>query len=173
MIVTGFEPFEGHAQNRSWAAVERMAIAAERVCLPVDYARLAELVPALAARAHGALLLVGETSRETLCIERVAKNACDPARRDNARALGGTLAGPTELRATWDADRALAAARPVTPAELSDDAGSFCCNAALFHALRAAPPTRRVGFVHVPRVGPPVDDLARALDAIAESLRAE
>jgi len=171
VIVTGFEPFEGRAHNRSWQAVERMAaqLAIERVCLPVDYARLAELVPALAARARDALLLVGETSRPTICIERIANNACDPARRDNAGALGTPFDGPPELRATWDADRALAAARTVAAAELSDHAGAYCCNAALYHALRAAPPGLRVGFVHVPRTGEPAQ-LADALAAIARSL---
>jgi pyroglutamyl-peptidase len=177
LIVTGFEPFEGRRRNRSWQAVERMTLTAERVCLPVEYARLAEMVPALAARADTALLLVGEASRRAISIERVAKSACDPARADNAGAYGAALAGPAELHATWDADRALAAARAFAPAELSDDAGGFCCNAALYHALRAAPPGLRVGFVHVPRArwpfGPRLASLARALSAIAEALRGE
>jgi pyroglutamyl-peptidase len=176
VIVTGFEPFGGRAANRSWQAALRVP-GVERVQLPVEYARIAELVPALVARAPRGVLLVGEASRRVITLERVAKNAADPARTDNAGAHGaGVLVAnaPDTLAATWDVERALAAAREVAPAELSDDAGGYCCNAALYHALRAAAPGAKIGFVHVPASGwpfaPRLARVARALAAIAATM---
>jgi pyroglutamyl-peptidase len=175
IIVTGFEPFEGRPVNRSWLAALRVRRDVERVQLPVAFAAIAELVPQLAARAD-ALLLVGEAKRRALSIERVAHNTTE-GRADNSGASpSGPLVadGPAELAATWDTQRALAAARAHAPAEFSDDAGAYCCNAALYHALRAAP-DKRIGFLHVPVArwpfGPRLERVARAIDAIIETMR--
>ncbi|MGE5184976.1 MAG: pyroglutamyl-peptidase I [Acidobacteriota bacterium] len=170
VIVAAFEPFEGRRKNRSWEAVSLVRAEIERVRLPVEFARLPELVAPLAARAS-VLLLVGEARRRALSIERRAQNliACRIADNAGARPDGPIdAAGPGELAATWDAERVLAAARAAgAPAELSDDAGGFCCNAALYHALAAAPPTARVGFLHVPIAPqPPLEVIARAIEAI-------
>jgi len=176
VIVTGFEPFGGRAFNRSWQAVEAMGSPIERVRLPVEFAPLATLVPALVARKPRALLLVGEAARPRLTLERIARNACDASKVDNAGTRREQVhdGGPPELAATWDIDRALAAARAHTSAAISDDAGGYCCNAALYHALHAAAPDIRIGFAHVPRARWPaaarVAKLARALDAIVETM---
>jgi pyroglutamyl-peptidase len=178
VIVTGFEPFGGRAVNRSWQAVERVTLRAgwQRVQLPVVYARIAEIVPALVGQQPRAVLLVGEADRQRLTLERVARNATDPASADNAGEQRAQVhdGGAAELVATWDLDRALAAARKIVAAEISDDAGGYCCNAALYHALRAAAPGIRVGFVHVPHsrwpFGPRLSTLGRALDAIANAM---
>lgn len=173
VVVTGFEPFGGRAVNRSWQAVERVVLRDgwRRVQLPVVYARIAELVPALLETSPRAVLLVGEADRPTLTLERIARNAADPARADSAGEQRELVhhGGAAQLVATWDLEGALAAARRVVRAEISDDAGGYCCNAALYHALRAAPPGTRVGFVHVPVSGEP-SSLARALDAIAMTM---
>lgn len=174
VIVTGFEPFDGRAVNRSWLAVQRATAVVERVQLPVVFAQLAELVPALARRAE-ALLLVGEARRPALSIERIAHNRCD-GRPDNAgvRCKGPVVAGgAAELGATWDVERAFAAARAYAPTAISDDAGAYCCNAALYHALTAAPGTP-IGFLHVPIAGwprgPRLARVARAIDAIVATM---
>jgi len=175
IVITGFEPFDGRPVNRSWLAALRVRRDVERVQLPVAFAALAELVPQLAARAD-ALLMVGEAKRRALSIERVARNKT-LGRADNTGATpdGPRVAdGPAELAATWDAARALAAARAHAPADFSDDAGEYCCNAALYHALRAAP-GKRIGFLHVPVArwpfGPRLERVARAIDAIIETMR--
>lgn len=175
IVVTGFEPFDGRPVNRSWLAALRVRRDVERVQLPVAFAAIAELVPQLAARAD-ALLLVGEAKRPALSIERIAHNATE-GRADNTGASpNGPLVagGASELAATWDAARALAAARAHAPAQLSDDAGAFCCNAALYHALRAAP-GKRIGFLHVPVArwpfGPRLARVAAAIDAIVDTMR--
>ena len=180
LVVTGFEPFGGRTINRSWQAVERLPLRADwqRVRLPVEYARIAEHVRALVGRGPRAVLLIGEADRRTVTLERVARNAANPALADNAGEQRDIVhhAGPAELAATWDLERALAAARTVLPAEISEDAGGYCCNAALYHALHASIPTVRVGFVHVPRsrwpFGPRLSRLSRALEAIATTMLA-
>ena len=179
IVVAAFEPFDGRRVNRSWLAVERVAARPdlERVRLPVVFAELAVRVPELARRAD-ALLLVGEARRPALSIERRAKNVVGDARADNAGARpSGPIEpdGPAELTATWDAARVLAAARAAgARADVSDDAGAFCCNAALYHALRAAPASTPVGFLHVPHArwprGPRVARVARAIEAILAAL---
>jgi pyroglutamyl-peptidase len=172
VIVTGFEPFGGRAINRSWQVVERLGPRFERVRLPVEYRRILELVPALLARRPRALLLVGEAARGVLTLERVARNACNPALADNTgdcRALVDP-SGPAELVATWDIERALAAARGVIAAEISDDAGGYCCNSSLYCALRSGAGVP-IGFVHVPADDERVDLMAAALDAIAQTMR--
>jgi pyroglutamyl-peptidase len=174
IVITGFEAFGGRPSNRSWEAVERVPLRAgwQRVQLPVVYARIAELVPVLAASRPRALLLVGEADRKIVTLERVARNRARPELADNAgeqRALVHE-GGPAELVATWDLERAVTAARTIAAAEISDDAGGYCCNAALYHALHSASPDTRVGFVHVPVVGPSLSVLARMLDAIASTM---
>jgi pyroglutamyl-peptidase len=172
MIVTGFEPFDGRAINRSLQVVERLGPRFERVRLPVEYARISELIPALLARRPRALLLLGEADRPRLTLERVARNACNRAHADNAGERRDVVerGGPVALAATWDIDRTLAAARTVVDAAISDDAGAYCCNAALYCALRAGG-SIPIGFVHVP-VGddPPLDQLAEAIEAIAATM---
>lgn len=175
VIVAAFEPFEGRAINRSWEAVRLARGDFERVQLPVVFARLPERITELARRAD-ALLLVGEAKRDALSIERRAQNRIACRIADNAGDKpDGPIdpAGPAELAASWPLDRVLAAARADgAPAEFSDDAGGFCCNAALYHALRAAPPAARVGFLHVPIDDAiPLDALARAIEAIVATMR--
>ncbi len=177
LVLTGFEPFGGRAINRSWQAVERVALRTgwERVRLPVVYARIAELVPALVEKAPRAVLLVGEANRDVVTLERLAHNACSAERADSAGEHRERVhdSGHDELVATWDLAGALAAARRFVPAEISDDAGGYVCNAALYHALRTAASGTRVGFVHVPVAPTPgVDELALALAAIGEAMLA-
>jgi pyroglutamyl-peptidase len=148
----------------------------QRAQLPVVYARIADVVPALVGKRPRAMLLVGEADRGRLTLERVARNKANPELADNAGEQRTLVhdGGHAELAATWDLERALAAARRIIAAEISDDAGGYCCNAALYHALHAASPETRIGFVHVPRsrwpFGPRLSRLARALDAIAATM---
>jgi pyroglutamyl-peptidase len=173
VIVTGFEPFGGRAINRSLQVLERLGPLFERVRLPVEYARISELIPAVLARRPRALLLLGEASRANVTLERFARNACNRAHADNAGERRDVVepGGPAALATTWNIDRALAAARTAVDAAISEDAGGYCCNAALYGALRADAGIP-IGFVHVP-VGddPPLDDLAAAIEAIAATMR--
>src|SRR5437867_4362483 len=108
ILVAGFEPFDGRPQNRSWEVVRRIPArpGLETLQLPVDYARLKEAVPRLADREPKCLLLVGESSGDTLSVEQVALNVVDCERADNSgrKPDGETLVAgaPLALRAQWD-----------------------------------------------------------------------
>lgn len=135
----------------------------------------------LLARDPRLLLLVGE-SREArrLLIERLAVNVAHTRIRDNAGAHpvdeellhGGEPARRVGFDPRPPANAAIAAG---CPCEVSSHAGTFLCNAALYHALgqAAAHPKRpRVAFVHVPARFPWARDrrTARGLFAIAKNL---
>jgi pyroglutamyl-peptidase len=187
VIVAAFEPFNGRKRNRARDAARLLAgediggAPVEVAELPVAYALIPEAVRRLLARDPRLLLLVGE-SREAhrLLVERMAVNVAHTKIRDNAGAhpvdeelLHG---GEAARRVPFDPRPAVNAAIAAgCPCEVSSHAGTFLCNAALYHALGQAslhPSQPRVGFVHVPAHFPWARDrrAARGLYAIAKNL---
>lgn len=187
VIFAPFEPFAGRRRNRARDAVQHLrgeevaGAAVEIVELPVVYAALPDAVRRLLARDPTLLVLVGEAEgARTLLVERLAVNVAHARIRDNAgaRPVDDELVAGSEpaRRVPFDprtaANAAIAAG---CPCEVSSHAGTFCCNAALYHALGAAaahPARPRVAFVHVPARFPWVRDrrAARGLYAIAQHL---
>ena len=183
IILAAFEPFDGRRRNRSLDVARELARPdLEVVQLPVDFARLRQEVPALAARASGGLLLLGESSRRWVGVEQVALNLADSSDRgDNAGAQprGETIVAgaPLALRVAWDA---WAVAERVNQmgkgavAVASFHAGTFACNAALYLALHARGDGAPVAFVHVPRRGwprgPRLGALVRAVEVCLDLL---
>jgi pyroglutamyl-peptidase len=181
VIVAAFEPFDGRGKNRAERAARRLhglprvAIAS----LPVSFAKLPAAVDALLKQRPRLLVLVGESEEaEALNIERFAVNLVDAriADNDGAQPRGALLetAGPTARAVPFAVDRAVQA---VAAAEVSvvasAHAGTFCCNAALYHALgRTALGGTMVAFVHVPArkrfVG--AGEAARGLRALIDHL---
>ena len=165
VLLTGFEPFDGHSANPSMAAVQAVATqwaGPERLVvaeLPVAYARAGERLAELLAREEPTLALgVGlAAGRARLSVERLAVNLCDARIPDNdghqPDAVPVAPGGPTALWSTLPVKRMVAAAERVgCPAELSMTAGTFVCNAVFYHlASWAAGGPRRAGFVHVPQ----------------------
>jgi len=156
-IVAAFEPFGGRRRNRAWDAVAGLADerGVERISLPVDFAALTSVLPALIERAPEVLLLVGEAGwTRHLSVERVALNVAHARIPDNCGAkprLAEIVPGaPLALPARWDAERVLDAAIEAAPTLISHHAGTFACNASFYLALHAAPVAMSVGFLHVP-----------------------
>ena len=180
VLLTGFEPFDGRADNpsieavrtlaRSWPGPERLVVAE----LPVAYTRAGERLAELLASADPALALgVGlATGRRLLSVERLAVNLCDARIPDNdghqPDAAPVTPGGPTALWSTLPVKRMVAAADEAgCPAELSMTAGTFVCNAVFYQlAGWAQGGRRRAGFVHVP------DSRTLAIDRVATGLGA-
>lgn len=174
ILVTGFMGYGGRAANPSERIVQ--ALDGERIAnvqvschtLPVVYAelrsRLERLIKEVRPRAMFCLgLWPGEP---VLRIERVGVNVAHFEIPDNA----GTLAhepldpgGPDALLATLPVERIQAALlERGIPARLSGTAGSFLCNATLYHALGACarlslPPP--CGFIHLPYLPEQVAEL--------------
>jgi pyroglutamyl-peptidase len=166
MLVTGFGPFPGAPENPTDALVRALAkepaeafgVGAFRaVVLKTDYLRSwAALRRLCSSFAPDVVVHFGLNARaDALHIECVGRNCVDPAKVDAAgyAPVSGVVArgGADTLASTFPAAVIAAAlSRAGFPATLSDHAGDYVCNAMLYRSLRAAPPTRRVGLVHVP-----------------------
>jgi pyroglutamyl-peptidase len=187
VVVAPFEPFAGRRRNRARDAARLLAgeelggAPVEIVDLPVAYSALAEAVRRLVGREPALLVLVGESDEaRTLLVERLAVNVAHARISDNAgaRPIDDELVpgGEAARRVPFDPRTAANAAIAVgCPCEVSSHAGTFCCNAALYHALGEAarhPSGPRVAFVHVPARFPWARDrrAARGLYAIARHL---
>jgi len=180
-VVAAFEPFAGRARNRSWEVVRRLPArrGVRIVQLPVDFARLQDVIPRLMHPRPRGIVIVGEAPTDRVAVEQLALNIIDTDRPDNAgaRPQAKTIVprGPLALRASWDA-RALAAALTAdgTRAAASFHAGTFACNAALYLALHEAAGRVPVGFLHVPyrrgANGVRMDALVRAVEAAVGAL---
>jgi pyroglutamyl-peptidase len=159
VIVAAFEPFAGRKQNRAQKAAHRLAgtPGLEVETLPVSFARISSAVDALLKQRPRLLVMVGESEEaKMLHVERFALNLADARIPDNDGAFPrGVLletAGPTARAVPFAVDRLVDTllddgidARP------SAHAGTFLCNAALYHALgRTALGGTMVAFVHVP-----------------------
>jgi pyroglutamyl-peptidase len=165
MLLTGFESYGGRSLNPSEQVVGRLAgteiagIRAVGHTLPVNHreigARIATLIEELRPRAVICLSLW--PGSPMLRLERIAVNIADFEIPDNAGLItrepvveGGFEAYRSTLPIHAIQDRLLTAG---IPAQLSASAGTFLCNAAMYHALctsaarRPAPPT---GFIHLP-----------------------
>jgi pyroglutamyl-peptidase len=187
IVIAAFEPFGGRKRNRARDAVRLLrgeevgGIAVETVELPTVFAKLPEAIKKLLAKDPLLLLLVGEaTDARQLMVERLAVNVAHARVPDNAGVRpideevvrGGELARHVPFDPRNPANAAIAAG---VACDVSSHAGTFCCNAALYHALRQAakhPHKPRVAFVHVPARLPWARDrkAAAGLYAIAKNL---
>jgi pyroglutamyl-peptidase len=182
ICVAAFEPFGGRARNRAWEAASLLTGATlgghpvEVHQLPVVYQQIGARIDELVAKQPAVLLLVGESGgTRTLELETVALNVAHAPSPDNAgqRPIDQALdaAGPLARRIQFAPDPVLRASFAAgVPCARSHHAGTFLCNAALYHALGRTGP--RVAFVHVPARWPWARNrrAARGLSAIAEAL---
>ena len=165
LLVTCFEPFDGRAANTSMRVLSSILESppdgvAARV-LPVDFQALKRLVPRLVTSlGPRRWLLLGEYGGgDALRCERIAVNLLEGDVPDNTGLLpGGRRAvrgGPDAYFTTLDPARLRDHFLGLDiPATLSESAGTYACNLALYlalhHARRGGGGTK-VGFVHVPR----------------------
>jgi pyroglutamyl-peptidase len=153
VLVTGFEPFGTHAQNPSQLVAERLGGAV----LPVSATRLAAALDSLIER-HQPRLLIGlglSAGRTMLAVERVGINVLEfPGPDNDGRQPSGEPIVP-DGPAAYFATLPLATivdrwqARGV-PGYISNTAGTFCCNQALYLSLHKRQPGMLAGFIHLP-----------------------
>jgi pyroglutamyl-peptidase len=153
VLVTGFEPFGAHSKNPSQLVAERLGGAV----LPVSATRLGPALDDLIER-HQPRLLIGlglAAGRTTLAVERVGINLIDFPGPDNdgQRPSGEpiVLDGPAAYFATLPLPTIIDRwqARGV-PGYVSNTAGTFCCNQALYLSLHERRPGMLAGFIHLP-----------------------
>jgi pyroglutamyl-peptidase len=190
IIVAAFEPFGGKKRNRARDAVrflrgeEADGIPIDVAELPVAYGKIPDAIKKLVAREPSVLILVGESAdARTLLVERLAVNVAHATINDNAGmrpideelVRGGELARKVAFDPRNAANAAIAAG---VACDVSSHAGTFLCNAALYHALGLAQKhggRPRVVLVHVPARLPWARDkrAARGLWAIAKNLASD
>ena len=169
ILLTGFGSFPGVADNVTERLVPEVAQRARARFPGFDFeteilATVWQTAPRLAAELHNhhkpVLMLhfgVAKSARG-FRIEAQARNACHqtPDAHGGMPASNTISQGGTELRPVTIPTRDIVSRlqQQGFPAELSDDAGGYLCNAVLYHSLSAAesavsggPPT---GFIHIP-----------------------
>ncbi|HOA22509.1 MAG TPA: hypothetical protein PK801_04125 [Aggregatilineales bacterium] len=190
-LITAFEPFGGREKNAAEEALRRLAgqvgetfpLRLEQRVLPVEADAAAQQLCAAIDEVQPAYVVcLGEATRGEICLERIGYNERRYPMPDNAgRQFDGDPIredGPESYTATLPLDAMLEAMQATgVPVRLSDDAGRYLCNEALYtcldHIAQRGLPVR-AGFIHVPRVpGPdspdggslPTEDVVRALIA--------
>jgi len=167
VLLTGFEPFDGAAENPSRRAV--LALAGEppppgtRVLaeiLPCRYATAGEALRSVVLRHRpGVLIATGLAGgRAEISVERVAINVDDAriADNDGVRRIDTPVLpdGPAAYFSTLPIKAVAAAIRAAgVPAQVSQTAGTFLCNHIFYRARHLAAtemPGLRAGFLHVP-----------------------
>lgn len=185
-IITGFQAFGEHQYNPSWTVAEAMAeqLGVQPRLLPVTYTMASQFAAAHLKAAHPENLFFIHfglsADRGVLSFECLAKNErdCLPdnlectlpiSTQKSARALlpegrvdyqiGESLRGLVEI---YEKNRP----QELPQGVLSQDCGTYVCNALLYHSLRACEDARKEGqtskalFIHVPAMN---KELARSV----------
>ncbi len=168
ILLTGFGPFPGVADNLTAELVPKLARSARVLfsdydivdeVLPVAWMRAPERLAALLGRKRPRLALhfgVSSTAKG-FRIEQAGRNVC--AARGDADGTMPAMArilptGPDALSSTIPVDAILARLqRADIPCCTSNDAGEYLCNAVLYQSLVTAAAAARpfaAGFIHVP-----------------------
>jgi pyroglutamyl-peptidase len=166
-LLTGFGAFGAVVSNPTERLVERFAGEVDTLILPTSFAHAPRRVlGALADGRYDRVVMLGvAASTPGFRVERFAHNWDEGGTRDvdgfvaPARRIASVA--PARLPVTIEVERWVdALSRALSeipqnrvPVALSESAGGFLCNHALFHALRharAAGRGTRIGFLHVP-----------------------
>ena len=158
VVITAFAPFAGRGANGSQtvaAALDGQVIAGHRIqtrVLAVRWGEPERVLPELVAEAPVALLLgLGEGHPGRIAIETTAHNRAQGADEAGAPApatLSADDPGPRQARLI---PLSTVPGADPWPVVTSHDAGSYLCNAWLWHASALA--VDRVGFIHLPPQG--------------------
>ncbi|AHL23369.1 pyroglutamyl-peptidase I [Thermococcus nautili] len=165
VLVTGFEPFGGEEINPSWEAVKALpeelnGATLLKVQLPVSFTRVREILPRLITKERpDIVLLTGQAGgRPNVTVERVAINVMDSTMPDNdgfkpedEPVFEGA---PDAYFATIPIKAVVKALRKAgIPAGVSNTAGTYVCNTAMFtalHTIAVSGMETKAGFIHVP-----------------------
>lgn len=189
VLVTGFGPFPGMADNPSAALAcalgerpARAGLELRTTLLPTTWAQAMGFSETLAADDPDLVVMLGVAARRrTLCVETVAFAQAGPHPDAEGRSAGPfPEGGPEQLSCAADAGALVDALREAgLPARSSRDAGRYICNALAYAAYRHAEersrPLRAI-FVHIPMPNAgtrSIDAMVRGLEALIAALAAQ
>ncbi|MEZ0345603.1 MAG: pyroglutamyl-peptidase I [Infirmifilum sp.] len=165
ILVTGFEPFGGDEVNSSWESVkllETVIMGAEivKARLPVSFKAVRELIPRLIEEHRPSIIILTGQAKgiPSLHVERVAINVMDARIGDNEGYKPEDEpifpGAPAAYFATIPIKKVLESIRRANvPAAVSNSAGTFVCNTAMFTALHYVSQKgipSKIGFIHIP-----------------------
>ena len=184
VVVTGFGPFGDHDVNPSWDAADSAAdiLDIDAHLLPVNFQTAAQFAGAhlrLPGRRPVLFVHFGlGTSRDQVCFERRAANRRDNTADERERRSDVDLPDHQPLiddnrdqrYSRLDFERLVdtyndGCSNDLPTARISEDCGSFVCNALLYHSLRACRSAQSKGqpaealFIHIPKLD--ADDARR------------
>ena len=165
VLVTGFEPFGGESINPSWEAVKALpdeidgAVLIKRQ-LPVTFKGVREILSKLIVEERpDVVVLTGQAGgRPNITVERVAINVMDSTMADNEGFKPEDEpvfeGAPVAYFSTLPIKAIVGALRNAgIPAGISNTAGTYVCNTAMFtalHTIAVRGLETRAGFIHVP-----------------------
>ncbi len=163
VLLTGFEPFGGSTINPSQEVARRLhgtEIGGKRVVghtLPVSLKQIGAAIDRILEETDPEIVIsLGQSgSASTIVLERFAVNLADFSAPDNDGASVTDAAlegdGPTAIASRLPLraieSELLAAGIPV---RLSNSAGTYLCNAAMYLFLTRTEPETPCGFIHLP-----------------------
>ena len=165
LLLTGFEPFDGHAVNPSWEVAQALhgqvvaGLTVQSLRLPCTFSGSASrLLQAINRQQPRVVLSLGlAPSRTQLSIERLAVNINDARIPDNQgvqpRDEPVVPGGPAAHFSTLPVKAQCAAVAALgVPVVLSYTAGTYVCNHVFYSALHHAQarPGLKVGFINLP-----------------------
>lgn len=196
ILLTGFEAFGTTPVNPAEAVVHRLngdtvdGATVTGLVVPNTFFKAIDVVTEAMERiAPDAVVMMGEYGgRSMVTVERLAQNLNDGARyglRDNDGVLlDGTLTvpdGPAAYVTTLPIRAMVLAMRAAgCPADISDSAGTFCCNHLMYgilHHIAVSGLPVRAGWIHLPHlpeVAARVENLgapSMSADTAAEAVR--
>jgi len=167
VLVTGFEPFGEEKINPSWEAVKELPekISKAEIVkheLPVSFKKVKEILPNLIDEVKPDItILTGQAGgRTNITVERVAINVMDSKKEDNDGYKPEDEPiyenAPAAYFATIPIKRVVKALQEnKIPAMVSNTAGTYVCNTAMYVALHHIATNNlnaKAGFIHVPYI---------------------
>ena len=164
ILVTAFEPFDREKLNPTENVLRCLPDTAEglvihKLLLPVEFRRSLELAIAAADElSPDAVIMLGQAGgRRAVTPESTARNEMNARIPDNAgyrpEHVPVVKGGPRELYSTLPLEAILRVLNDRDiPCEISDDAGTYVCNALFYGMLNHLDGKIPAGFIHVPYI---------------------
>lgn len=198
MLLTGFEPFGKWDVNPSWEVARRLddesigGVRVEGRRLPVSWEGTWQALKGYIDEVNpDAILMLGLAGRrDYIAVESRGLNTCKlMADNEGKQPPSGFIVeeGEETVSSTLPVEEIVKSIEELgLPVQVSDDAGGYLCNFALYKAVawaRAERPDMPVGFIHVPLLREVAEEgglsleemgsaVTAAIMAIAESLEA-